>query len=195
MSSSYKPITKLIAPLICLFYLFINAATAQTDPGPLDTPRAQTESSKPSEEKRDGKIGSLNFLKGYITVYLLWQNKKPTIVFWGTPPFSYVFLDVVDGRTVIIRQKTNITNNLTGFIKTWENEVTSSKACLKPINTVNQQQDEQCIIGRKNIIQLPQGSSPFDFYYTVDWTETNAPQSITARLKPGQKPENRKPMQ
>jgi hypothetical protein len=121
MSSSYKPITKSIAPLICLFYLFINAATAQTDPGPLDTPRAQTESSKPSEEKRDDKIGSLNFLKGYITVYLLWQNKKPTIVFWGTPPFSYVFLDVVDGRTVIIRQKTNITNNLTGFIKTWEN--------------------------------------------------------------------------
>jgi hypothetical protein len=29
----------------------------------------------------------------------------------------------------------------------------------------------------------------------IDWTEANTPRSITARLKPGQKPENRKPMQ
>ena len=195
MSNSYLPIKKLILPLICLFSLSINAATAQVDSGILDSPRAETESSKPSEEKRDDKTGSLNFLKGYITVYLLWQNKKPHIVFWGTPPFSYVFLDVVDGRSVIIRQKTNVTNNLTSFIKTWENEVTASKACLKSRDIVNPLQGDQCIIGRKNIIQLPQGSSPFDFEYTVDWTEGNTPQSITAHLKPGQKPENRKPLQ
>jgi hypothetical protein len=194
MSNSYQPIKKLILPLICLLSLFINAATAQADSGILDTPSVETESSKPSEEKRDDKIGSLDFLKGYITVYLLWKNTKH-IVFFGTPPFSYVFLDVVDGRSVIIRQQTNVTNNLTSFIKTWENEVTASKACLKSRDITNPLQHDQCIIGRKNIIQLPQGSSPFDFDYTVDWTEANTSKSITARLKPGQKPENRKPLQ
>ena len=193
MSNSNQTIKKLIIPAICLFSLFINAATAQPESGSLVSPSTETESSKP-REKRDDKVGPPDYLKGFITVYVLWQTKRPLFKFID-PPFSQILLDVVDGRSVIIRQKTLIINNLTSFTKTWENEVTSSKACLKAGDITNPQQDDQCIIGRKNIIQLPQGSSPFDFYYTVDWTEANTPRSITARLKPGQKSANRKPLQ
>jgi len=87
MLKFYQPIKKLILPLICSLSLSINAATAQVDSGILDSPRAETESSKPSEEKRDDKTGSLDFLKGYITVYLLWKNTKHIVFFWDSTIF------------------------------------------------------------------------------------------------------------
>ena len=193
MSNFNLPTKKLIVPIICLLPLFTTAATALPESGSFVSPSNDTESSK-STEKRDDKIGSTDFLKGFITVYELWRSKRPFFSF-SSPPLSKVLLDVVDGRSVVIRQETIVTNNLTSLRKTWENEVFSSKACLNASDITSPSQNDQCIIGRRNIIKLPQGSSPFDFYYKVGWSEANIPRSITARLKPGQKPANRKPLQ
>jgi len=192
MSNFNLPTKKLIVPTFVLLFLFTTTATAQPESGSLVSPSEETESSK-SIEKRDDTIGSPDFLKGFITVYVLWRSKRPPSFTY--PPVSKVLLDVVDGRSVVIRQETIVRNNLTSFTKTWENEVFSSKACLKASYLTSPSQNDQCIIGRRNIIKLPQGSSPFDFYYKIDWTEANTPRSITARLKPGQIPANRKPLQ
>ncbi len=192
MSNFNLPTKKLIVPTFVLLSLFTTTATAQPESGSLVSPSKETESSQ-SIETRDDNIGSPDFLKGFITVYVLWRSKRPPSFTY--PPLSKVFLDVVDGRSVVIRQETIVRNNLTSFTKTWENEVFSSKACLKASYLTSPSQNDQCIIGRRNIIKLPQGSSPFDFYYKVDWTEADRPRSITARLKPGQKPANRKPLQ
>lgn len=193
MSNFNLPTKNLIVPIICLFPLFTTAATALPESGSQVSPSKDTKSSK-STEKSNEKIGSADFLKGFITVYELWRSKKPSFSF-SHPPLSKILLDVVDGRSVVIRQETIVTNNLTSLMKTWENKVISSKACLKASDVTRPSQNDQCIIGRTNIIKLPQGSSPFDFYYTVDWTEANTYRSITARLKPGQKPADRKPLQ
>jgi hypothetical protein len=62
------------------------------------------------------------------------------------------------------------------------------------VGDIGSTQVDQCIIGRGNIIQLPLGSNPFNFIYTVDWIEANQARSVTAPLKGDQELKDRKPL-
>ena len=117
------------------------------------------------DTRKEGVKAEPDPLKGYIASYVVWQ-------FRGLAT-SQVILDLVDGRSVILKQRTITTDMFTGFLKIWEHEIISSKACPKQIEETSPVTDAQCIIGRKNIIRLPQGSRPFDYAYTVEWIEGN----------------------
>jgi hypothetical protein len=144
--------------VITAFCLFVNGAMAQSEAGSPVPDNTETESG--SMQKID-KMGSAEFLKGNIIVYRLWQSKRPLFSF-EIPPGSRVLLDIVDGCTAILGQETTNLNGITLFTKTWEHDVAPSKTCPKSIDKSILLQDAQCIIGRKNIIQLPQGSTPSD---------------------------------
>lgn len=190
MTHSKQQVKQLLMAAIIAFCLFVNAAMAQSEAESPVPDNTETESG--SMQKTD-KIGSTEFLKGHIVVYRLWQSQRPFFSF-EIPPDSLVLLDIVDGRTAILRQETVSKNGITLFDKLWEHDVISSKACLKTIDKSIPLQDSQCITGRKNIIQLPRDSSPFDFIYTAEWIEAGKPRMITAPLNASQKPVDKKPL-
>jgi hypothetical protein len=142
--------------------------------------------------RKDRKAGRGGPLKGYIVSFRIWRKCRPlSLMCW---PGSEVVVDVVDGRSLIFRQRTVTVNNITSFRKYWDNNIISSKACPALVGDIGSTQVDQCIIGRGNIIQLPLGSNPFNFIYTVDWIEANQARSVTAPLKGDQELKDRKPL-
>jgi len=175
---------RFIISAIGAFSFFLHGAMAQAEDENPDPDKTKTEH---SDAHGNIKTRAADPLKGFIVTYIAWQSPRPLLSFW-IPPVSQVLLDIVDGRNIVLRQETITKNNITLHTKTWEHEVTSAKACPKPIEKTTPLQDAQCIIGRKNIIRLPQDTNPFNLIYTVEWIEGNKTRTITAPLNAKQKP-------
>jgi hypothetical protein len=179
---------KTVAAMFSACTFFLNGANAQPEDQNLAPVNIKAEDSR---TQGGSKMTETILLNGHIVIYRIVIDQKPWSLFKQNPPVSQVFLDIVDGRSVIIRQSTLVFNAWTKFYKTWEHEVTSSRACAKPTVKTTPLQDTECIAGRKNIIKLPQGSSPFDFAYFIEWTEGGTLRRGTAildaRIKPVEK--------
>jgi hypothetical protein len=182
---------KAIASTISAFTFFLNGAMALPEDEGLAPGSAKLEDSR---TQGSGKMSELIPLNGHIVIYRVVIDQQPWSFFKQNPPVSQVFLDVVDGRAVIIRHSTLTYNAWTKFYKSWEHEVTSSRACAKPIVQTTPIQDTQCVTGRKNIIKLPPGSSPFDFAYFIEWTEGGSLRRGMAALDANLKPVDKKPL-
>lgn len=177
----------LIATIIGPAILLLNGAMAQ----PTDENQAPSDSPAEQGPVQD-KVGKGAPLKGYIVSFKIWGSCRFLSI--TCEPASEVFLDIVDGQSIISRQKTTTYNNITGFRKIWDHDVVSSKACPVLKERDAAVQADQCIVGRKNIIQLPPDSNPFEFVYTIDWIESNQSRSVTAPLKKDQEINKRKPL-
>lgn len=191
MSNLTMQRTRLVVAAIGSAILLWNGAMAQ----PTDENQAPTgvpADQGPVQDKGNGMAGKGGPLKGYIVSFRIWQTCRPLSLV--CMPASEVFLDIVDGRSIISRQRTSSYNIITNFRKTWDNDVISSKACPIPKDVTAAVQADQCIVGSKNIIQLPPGSNPFEFVYTVDWMESNQSRSVTAPLNKDQEIDKRKPL-
>ena len=148
-----------------------------------ETKTLTTDDAKPKLNLTQGedKTANLTPLKDNIVVY------KATID--PNSPKSQTLIDIVDGRSVIFRHNTSTYNIWTKFEKTWEHDITSSRACKKPTSTTTSSTpDTDCIIGRKNIVKLPLDSSPFDFAYFIEWSEGGTIHSGIATLDKNFKP-------
>lgn len=187
MAKRNQLFNKAIAATIIAFTYFLNGAMAQSQDGSLAPANTKNEGS--------GKLAETTPLMGHIVVYKVVIDQQPWSLFKQYPPVSQVFLDVVNARSVVIRHSTLTFNAWTKFYKTWEHEVTSSRACAKPILETIPMQDSQCITGRKNIIKLPPGSSPFDFAYFIEWIEGDSLRKGMATLDASLKPVEKKPLQ
>jgi hypothetical protein len=192
MTKRNQLFNKTIAAMISAFTFFLNGAMAQPEDKNLAPSSINTEDSR---TQGSDKIAATTSLNGHIVVYRVVIDQQPWSLFKPNPPVSQVSLDVVDGRSVIIRHRTLTFNAWTKFYKTWEHEVTSSRACAKPTVETTPIQDTQCIAGRKNLIKLPPGSSPFDFAYFIEWTEGDSLRRGMTTLDASLKPVEKKPLQ
>lgn len=133
-----------------------------------------------------GGLGALAAeLKGNIVVYKI---KLPGPSAWAAPsqPSKWVVLDVVDGRNVVLRQSTLVVDGFTGFSKWWDHPVTASRACKR--DTQGWSDPVDCVTGNGNLIQLPEGASPFTYIYELKWEEAGQTQSATVKLQESDKP-------
>lgn len=131
-------------------------------------------------------------LKGNILVY---KVKLPGPSAWAAPsqPSKWVVLDVVDGKSVILRQSTLVVDGFTGFSKWWDHPVTESRACKR--DTVRWSDPVDCVEGRRNLIQLPEGASPFGYIFELKWEEGGQTQSAAVKLQDTDKPAQIRSMQ
>jgi hypothetical protein len=124
-------------------------------------------------------------LKGNILVYKI---KLPGPSAWAAPsqPSQWVVLDVVDGRSVVLRQSTLVVDGFTGFSKWWDHVVTESRACKR--DTAGWSDAVDCVKGSGNLIQLPEGASPFAYIFELKWQEAGKSRSAAVQLKESDKP-------
>jgi hypothetical protein len=124
-------------------------------------------------------------LKGNIVVYKI---KLPGPSAWAAPsqPSRWVVLDVVDGRSVVLRQSTLVVDGFTGFSKWWDHPVTASRACKR--DTEGWSDPVGCVTGNGNLIQLPEGASPFTYIFEIKWDEAGQTQTAAVKLQESDKP-------
>ena len=133
-----------------------------------------------------GLGGQAAELKGNIVVYKVRLTGAGS---WGSSlyqPSQWVVLDVVDGRSVVLRQSTLVVDGFTGFSKWWDHPVTASRACVQTSERWAEPGD--CVRGRGNLIQLPEGASPFAYTYELRWQEAGRIQSAAVTIQPSDRP-------
>ena len=129
-------------------------------------------------------VGYAAELKGKIVVYKIKLSGGNA---WVTgAPNSWAIFDVVDGRSVVIKQSTLIVNGWTGYSKWWDHQVIASRACRQTQGGWDD--PSSCVIGNGNVIRLPEGESVFDYFFEFKWEENGGVQigktAIDAKVKP-----------
>jgi hypothetical protein len=104
------------------FALFTSAGVA------IGAPRDEIKapSSPPSNVDLKGAGYSAD-LKGKIVVYKV--KLAGGNAWWSGSPNSWAIFDIVDGRSVIIKQSTLLVNGWTGYAKWWDHNVIAARAC------------------------------------------------------------------
>lgn len=131
-------------------------------------------------------------LKGNIVVYKI---KLPGPSAWASPsqPSKWVVVDLVDGRSVVLRQSTLVVDGFTGFSKWWDHPVTASRACKRDSQGWSDPVD--CVTGSGNLIRLPEGASPFSYIYELKWEESGQKQTAAVKIQESDKPAQIRSMQ
>lgn len=124
-------------------------------------------------------------MKGNILVYKI---KLPGPSGWAAPsqPSKFVVVDLVDGRSLVLRQSTLVVDGFTGFSKWWDHPVTESRACKR--DTAGWSDPVNCVQGNGNLIVLPEGASAFGYIIELKWQEAGQTQSAAVQLKESDKP-------
>ena len=84
---------------------------------------------------------------------------------------SWGIFEVTDGRIIKIKQSTLTLNQLLGYAKWWDHEVTASRACKKTQGGWDDQ--SKCTEGNGDTITLPIGADFRDYIYELKWNENN----------------------
>lgn len=129
-------------------------------------------------------VGYSADLKGKIVVY---KVKLAGGNAWVTgAPNSWAIFDVVDGRSVIIKQSTLIVNGWTGYSKWWDHNVIAARACKQTQSGWDD--PASCVIGNGNVVKLPEGESVFDYFFEFKWEENGGVQVGKTAIDPKAKP-------
>ncbi len=129
-------------------------------------------------------VGYSANLKGKIVVYKI---KLAGGNAWMTgAPNTWAIFDVVDGKSVIIKQSTLIVNGWTGYSKWWDHNVIAARAC-KQTNS-GWDDPSSCVVGNGNVIRLPEGESVFDYFFEFKWEENGGVQVGKTAIDPKAKP-------
>ena len=129
-------------------------------------------------------VGYSADLKGKIVVY---KVKLAGGNAWVTgAPNSWAIFDVVDGRSVIVKQSTLIVNGWTGYSKWWDQTVIAARACKQ--NQTGWDDPSSCVIGNSNVVKLPEGESIFDYFFEFKWEENGGVQVGKTAIDPKAKP-------
>jgi hypothetical protein len=140
-------------------------------------------SSTPSNVDLKG-VGYSADLKGKIVVY---KVKLAGGNAWVTgAPNSWAIFDVVDGRSVIVKQSTLIVNGWTGYSKWWDHTVIAARACKQ--TQTGWDDPTSCVIGNGNVVKLPDGESIFDYFFEFKWEENGGVQVGKTAIDPKAKP-------
>ncbi|MEY4808558.1 MAG: hypothetical protein RLZZ206_2947 [Cyanobacteriota bacterium] len=142
-----------------------------------------TPGSAPANVELKG-VGYSADLKGKIVVY---KVKLAGGNAWITgAPNSWAIFDVVDGKSVVIKQSTLIVNGWTGYSKWWDHNVIAARACKQ---TQSGWDDPgKCVIGNGNVVKLPEGESIFDYFFEFKWEENGGVQVGKTAIDPKAKP-------
>lgn len=148
-------------------------------------PREQPASARPATSDVDlGGVGYSADLKGKIVVY---KVKLAGGNAWVTgAPNTWAIFDVVDGKSVIIKQSTLIVNGWTGYSKWWDHNVIAARACKQTQSGWDD--PSSCVIGNGNVIRLPEGESVFDYFFEFKWEENGGIQVGKTAIDPKAKP-------
>jgi len=129
-------------------------------------------------------VGYSADLKGKIVVY---KVKLAGGNAWITgAPNSWAIFDVVDGRSVIVKQSTLIVNGWTGYSKWWDHNVIATRACKQ--TQAGWDDTSSCVIGNGNVVKLPEGDSIFDYFFEFKWEENGGVQVGKTAIDPKAKP-------
>ncbi len=158
--------------------LLASAGAAVAAPREVSAP-----SSTPANVDLKG-VGYSADLKGKIVVY---KVKLAGGNAWVTgAPNSWAIFDVVDGRSVIVKQSTLIVNGWTGYSKWWDHTVIAARACKQTQNGWDD--PSSCVIGNGNVVKLPEGESIFDYFFEFKWEENGGVQVGKTAIDPKAKP-------
>jgi hypothetical protein len=142
-----------------------------------------TPSSTPANADLKG-VGYSADLKGKIVVY---KVKLAGGNAWVTgAPNSWAIFDVVDGRSVIVKQSTLIVNGWTGYSKWWDHNVIATRACKQ--SQTGWDDPSSCVVGNGNVVKLPEGESIFDYFFEFKWEENGGVQVGKTAIDPKAKP-------
>jgi len=142
-----------------------------------------TPSSTPANVDLKG-VGYSADLKGKIVVY---KVKLAGGNAWVTgAPNSWAIFDVVDGRSVIVKQSTLIVNGWTGYSKWWDHNVIATRACKQ--SQTGWDDPSSCVVGNGNVVKLPEGESIFDYFFEFKWEENGGVQVGKTAIDPKTKP-------
>lgn len=137
----------------------------------------------PAKVELEG-VGYSADLKGKIAVYKVKLSGGNA---WVTgAPNSWAIFDVVDGRSVIVKQSTLVVNGWTGYSKWWDHNVIATRACKQTQSGWDD--PASCVIGNGNIIKLPEGASIFDYFFEFKWEENGGIQVGKTAIDPKAKP-------
>lgn len=173
--------SKLCKKGIALWVLTWIATAGAVMAAPRDN--AQAPQSSPTSIELKGAGYSAD-LKGKIAVYKVKLSGGNA---WVTgAPNSWAIFDVVDGRSVIIKQSTLVVNGWTGYSKWWDHNVIATRACKQTQSGWDD--PSSCIIGNGNVIKLPEGESIFDYFFEFKWEENGGVQVGKTAIDPKVKP-------
>jgi hypothetical protein len=161
------------------FALFTSAGVA------IGAPRDEIKapSSPPSNVDLKGAGYSAD-LKGKIVVYKV--KLAGGNAWWSGAPNSWAIFDIVDGRSVIIKQSTLLVNGWTGYAKWWDHNVIAARACKQ--TQAGWDDPSSCVIGNGNVVKLPEGESIFDYFFEFKWEENGGVQVGKTAIDPKAKP-------
>lgn len=129
-------------------------------------------------------VGYSADLKGKIVVYKVKLSGGNA---WVTgAPNAWAIFDVVDGRSVIVKQSTLIVNGWTGYSKWWDHTVIAARACKQ--NQTGWDDPSTCVNGNGNVVKLPEGESIFDYFFEFKWEENGGVQVGKTAIDPKAKP-------
>lgn len=154
-------------------------------------PREQVSPPRSTSANSDlNGVGYSADLKGKIVVY---KVKLAGGNAWVTgAPNSWAIFDVVDGRSVIIKQSTLIVSVWTGYSKWWDHNVIASRACKQ--SKTGWDDTSSCVIGNGNVVKLPEGNSIFDYFFEFKWEENGGIQVGKTAIDPKAQPTDVKSM-
>jgi hypothetical protein len=135
-------------------------------------------------------VGYSADLKGKIVVYKV--KLAGGNAWWSGAPNSWAVFDVVDGRSVIVKQSTLIVNSWTGYSKWWDHNVIATRACKQ--SKAGWDDTSSCVIGNGNVVKLPEGDSIFDYFFEFKWEENGGVQVGKTAIDPKAQPTDVKPM-
>jgi hypothetical protein len=145
------------------------------------------EVSAPRSQPANIELGGVGYsadLKGKIVVY---KVKLAGGNAWVTgAPNSWAIFDVVDGRSVVVKQSTLVVNGWTGYSKWWDHNVIATRACKQ--TQTGWDDPASCVIGNGNVVQLPEGESIFDYFFEFKWEENGGVQVGKTAIDPKVKP-------
>lgn len=171
--------------------LALPQAGAATNQGSDTT--TQTRPSRPTSAPAAGS----NPFTGRIISYETNIHSTPRFLLNPPSQQSILYLDIVDGRAMVLRQTTYGYNFWTKSEKKWEHPILRSKACLKnpaasegpkpsqssqPGSGSGPDPASACRIGLGNLVQLSPTQSPLDYLFTAEWEEGGKQQSATTAL-------------
>jgi len=162
--------------------LLLLAASPANIAAPRGQQRPSTSASRQTVEMEG--VGYSANLKGKIVVYKIklaggnaWMTGAPNL---------WAIFDVVDGRSVIIKQSTLIVNGWTGYSKWWDHSVIAARACKQTDSGWDDA--SSCVIGNGNVVRLPEGESVFDYFFEFKWEENGGIQVGKTAIDPKAKP-------
>jgi hypothetical protein len=166
---------------ILFLLLTLLASTTASIASPREQP---TPVRQPSKNIELEGVGYSANLKGKIVVY---KVKLAGGNAWMTgAPNTWAIFDVVDGKSVIIKQSTLIVNGWTGYSKWWDHTVIASRACKQSVSGWDD--PSSCVIGNGNVVRLPDGESVFDYFFEFKWEENGGVQVGKTAIDPKAKP-------